>query len=119
MARSRTCARVSCHRGMRAGTCIPSTLSKPTLDALQAPQGADKSRSPATRTEICATDGNKENAVCLWGISRERSYCLVRCGVLQVTGQDPGDAVGQRTHPCRPKVDGVGTANHLQPPNNF
>ena len=34
--------------------------------------------------------------------------------MLQVTRQDPGDAVSQRPHPRRPKVNRVGAANHLQ-----
>ena len=39
--------------------------------------------------------------------------------MLQVTGQDPGNAVGQRTHAGRPKVDGVGAADHLQLADHF
>ncbi len=54
-----------------------------------------------------------------WGSSRERSRGLARCSMLQVTGQDPGDAVSQRTHAGRPKVDGVGATNHLQLPDHF
>ena len=62
------------------------TLSKPALDALQAPRNADQSHSPATRTEICPAEGRKESAVCVWGISRAHSHSLIRGDRFQVTG---------------------------------
>jgi len=55
----------------------------------------------------------------VWCLSRERRRGLARGGMFQVTGQDPGDAIGQRTHACRPKVNRVGTADHLQLADNL
>jgi hypothetical protein len=48
------------------------TLSKPTLNALHAPQHAGKGRALARRTAINAVSRSQESPVGVWGLCRER-----------------------------------------------